>query len=94
MLAGDIDVKEASPVTLKNTALPQRRYGVVSEIDSLILLVMQFYDVYKVSFITEVSPLSLRSEGQGLLFSNFSLWGWGRGCILDSVLIFAPVFYS
>ena len=33
--------------------------GVVSEIDSLMLLVMQFYDVYKVSFITEVSPISL-----------------------------------
>ena len=61
MLAVDIDVKEELPVTLKNTALPQRRYGVVSEIDSLMLLVMQFYDVYEVSFITEVSPISLQA---------------------------------
>ena len=61
MLAVDIDVKEASPVTLKNTALPQRRYGMVREIDSLMLLVMQFYDVYEVSFITEVSPISLQA---------------------------------
>lgn len=61
MLAVDIDVKEASPVTLKNTALPQRRYGMVREIDCLRLLVMQFYDVYEVSFITEVSPISLQA---------------------------------
>ena len=70
MLAVDIDVKEASPVTLKNTALPQRRYGMVREIDSLMLLVMQFYDVYEVSFITEVSPISLQALSL-LLCSSF-----------------------
>ena len=77
--AVDIDVKEASPVTLKNTALPQRRYGVVSEIDPLMLLVMQFYDVYEVSFITEVSPIQALSL---LLCSCFlklkTGWEWGN----------------
>ena len=81
MLAVDIDVKEASPVTLKNTALPQRRYGVVSEIDSLMLLVMQFYDVYEVSFITEVSPISLQALSLLLCSCFLKLktgWEWGN----------------
>ena len=81
MLAVDIDVKEASPVTLKNTALPQRRYGVVSEIDSLMLLVMQFYDVYEVSFITEVSPISLQALSLLLCSCFLKLitgWAWGN----------------
>ena len=81
MSAVDIDVKEASPVTLKNTALPQRRYGVVREIDSLMLLDMQFYDVYEVSFITEVSPISL--QALSLLPCSCFLklktgWEWGN----------------
>ena len=81
MLAVDIDVKEALPVTLKNTALPQRRYGVVSEIDSLMLLVMQFYDVYEVSFITEVSPISLQALSLLLCSCFLKLitgWAWGN----------------
>ena len=79
--AVDIDVKEASPVTLKNTALPQRRYGVVSEIDSLMLLVMQFYDVYEVSFITEASPISLQALSLLLCSCFLKLktgWEWGN----------------
>ena len=74
-------MSEASPVTLKNTALPQRRYGVVREIDSLMLLDMQFYDVYEVSFITEVSPISL--QALSLLPCSCFLklktgWEWGN----------------